>query len=71
MILGFSFDIEPVQTELSSCQAVVDEYLGPIARGSVDVDTELPKFLEKLEAAGVDKVIAEAQRQINEWKAAK
>lgn len=71
MILGFSFDIEPVQTELSSCQAVVDEYLGPIARGSVDVDTELPKFLEKLEAAGVDKVIAEAQRQIDEWKAAK
>lgn len=71
MILGFTFDIEPVQTELSSCQAVVDEYLGSIARGSLDVDTELPKFLEKLESAGVDKVIAEAQRQVDEWKAAK
>ncbi len=69
MILGFTFDIEPIQTELSSCQAVVDEYLGPIARGSVDVDTELPKFIEKLKAAGVDKVIEEAQKQINEWKA--
>lgn len=71
MLLGFSFDIEPVQTELSSCQAVVEEYLSPIASGSVDTDTELAKFLEKLSAAGVDKVIAEAQKQIDEWKAGK
>lgn len=71
MILGFNLDVEPIQTELSSCSAVIEEYLSPIASGSVDPDTELPKFREKLKSAGVDKIIEEVQRQINEWKTTK
>ena len=36
--------------------------------GSVDPEEYLPKLQEKLEATGIDKVIDEMQRQIDEWK---
>jgi len=37
--------------------------------GTVDPDEYLPKAIEKFKAAGLDKIIAEAQSQIDAWKA--
>jgi putative aldouronate transport system substrate-binding protein len=33
----------------------------------VNPDKVLPEFISKLKAAGIDKVIAEKQRQLNLW----
>jgi len=35
----------------------------------VDVDSVLPEFRQALKDAGIDKVIAEKQRQLDEWLA--
>jgi putative aldouronate transport system substrate-binding protein len=70
-LLGFSFDPEPVKSELAQCQAVMDEFKGGLFTGAVDPDVVLPQFLEKLEKAGAQKIVDEAQRQIDAWKASK
>ena len=35
--------------------------------GAINPDTELPKFLEELEYAGIDQVIEEKQKQLDVW----
>lgn len=70
-LLGFAFNTQPVATELAACDAVVSEYLETLTLGAVDPAVVLPEFRSKLKAADVDKVIAEAQKQIDEWKATK
>ena len=70
-LLGFSLDTEPIKNEIGACEAVLEEYLGTITTGAADPETKIPEFLAKLQAAGSDAVIAEAQRQIDEWKKVK
>ena len=45
-----------------------DVYKRQLYTGSVDPDEYLPKLLEKLDDAGVQKVIDEMQRQVDVWK---
>ena len=70
-LLGFSFNPEPVKTELAQCASVVSEYYSPLFNGAVDPDTVLPEFLQKLDNAGAQKIIDEIQSQIDAWKAGK
>ncbi|QOS80606.1 ABC transporter substrate-binding protein [Paenibacillus sp. JNUCC31] len=67
---GFNFNPDPVKTEVASISAIVKEFYPSIMTGAVDPDEHLPKAIEKLKAAGLDKVIAEAQKQYDEWQAA-
>ena len=39
--------------------------------GTIDPAKKLPEFIEKLKAAGIEKVIAEKQKQLDAWAAAK
>ncbi|HJA68007.1 hypothetical protein B5F07_14840 [Lachnoclostridium sp. An169] len=67
--LGFSFDSTSVQTQLASVSAVVDEYYSSLATGVVNPEEVLPEFLNKLEQAGCNDLIAECQKQLDEWVA--
>lgn len=69
--LGFTFDSSAVVDEMTACANVVNQYHLPLLAGIVDYEEVLPQFLEALEAAGIDKIIAEKQRQLDEWAAAK
>jgi putative aldouronate transport system substrate-binding protein len=69
-ILGFNFDAEPVKTEIAAVTNVTKE-LGPaLETGSVDPNIYLPMIIEKMKAAGLDKIIQEKQKQIDAWLAA-
>ena len=68
---GFDFDLNPVSTEVAGFGNVMDEFGKSLFTGSVDPEEYLPKLQEKLKATGIDKVIEEMQKQIDEWKAAK
>ena len=70
-ILGFAFNPEPVKTEIAQCQAVSKEYMPILGTGSADLATKLPEFLDKLNKAGSEKIVAEIQKQIDAWKATK
>jgi len=66
-LLGFVFDAEPVKSELAQTDSVFSEYTLGLLTGTLDPATKLPEFLDKLNKAGAEKIIAEKQRQINEW----
>jgi putative aldouronate transport system substrate-binding protein len=69
--LGFRFDSEPVAAEMTAINAIAPGTARALFTGYVDPETELPKFLEELKAAGFDTVLAEVQSQYEAWKAAK
>ena len=66
---GFSFDTSSVLNEISALTALSDQYLVTIASGSVDPETAIAEFNEKLYAAGLQDVIDAKQEQLDAWLA--
>lgn len=67
--LGFVFDPEPVKTEMSACQNAWAQVNRPILSGAFDPDTAIPAAVKLLRAAGMDRIVAEKQRQFDAWTA--
>ena len=68
---GYVFDSSTVTNQLIAIQGVMDEYLPSLETGSVsDWEGTHASFISKLKDAGIDDVIAENQRQFDEWLAA-
>ena len=65
--LGFTFNADPVKTEYTAVTNVVDQYKVGLESGTLDPEKTLPEFIQKLKAAGIDKIIEEKQRQLDEW----
>ncbi|MBQ6551166.1 MAG: extracellular solute-binding protein [Lachnospiraceae bacterium] len=72
--MGFVPDTSNIVNEIAACDNVVDEFTTTLNQGQYEseeaVDAAIDEFIEKLKANGVDKIVEEMQRQINEWKAA-
>ncbi|MBW8349708.1 ABC transporter substrate-binding protein [Bacillus sp. IITD106] len=68
---GFTFNADPVKTEIATVSNVIEQYQKALEMGTLDPDKSLPEFHGKLKAAGADKIIAEKQKQLDEWKANK
>ena len=65
---GFTLDTDPIKTELAQVNAVIGEYKSTLASGAApDADALYKDFVDKLIKAGDDKIVAEVQRQIDEW----
>ncbi|WP_238655459.1 ABC transporter substrate-binding protein [Paenibacillus piscarius] len=69
--LGFLWNGTPVKNEIAAVVNVRDQYAKALENGLVDPDKYLPEFIEKLKGAGIDKIIAEKQKQLDQWKALK
>ncbi len=68
-LIGFSLDTTPIKLELKQIDAVVEEY-GDMKQMIISENCAemYDEFVEKLKLAGDDKVVAEIQRQIDEWR---
>lgn len=64
---GFAWDNTDVQNEVTACANVTAKYGPALECGSLDPETTIPKFLDELKAAGADTIIAEKQRQLDDW----
>ncbi|MBU5344660.1 ABC transporter substrate-binding protein [Paenibacillus lautus] len=69
--LGFRFNNEKVKLIETALKEVAGKDLAAIRSGFVDFETEYPKAIEKLKAAGIDDYVAEIQRQLDEFLAGK
>lgn len=69
IVLGFRFNVEPVSVEYSNVLAEIKASMYPIKLGVVDYDKNYPTAIQNLKAAGLDKVVAEYEKQFNEWRA--
>ena len=66
---GFAFDDTAVINEIAALTAVRDQYAHTIGSGAVEPEEAIKEFNEALYAAGLQKVIDEKQRQLDEWLA--
>jgi len=64
--LGFSFDSSPVKTEVAAVLNVNNQYKAGLESGTID-PSKLDEFVRKLKDAGLDKIVAEKQKQLDEW----
>ncbi|WP_274649157.1 ABC transporter substrate-binding protein [Paenibacillus humicola] len=69
--LGFVFNSDPVKAEVGALANVIKQYQKAIETGSVDPDKVMPEYMSAMKAAGVDKVIAEKQKQFDAFLANK
>ena len=63
-IVGFAFDSKPMETEIAAVANVKEAYALSLCTGAVDPETALPELLGKLEAAGMQKIVDEANAQL-------
>ena len=63
--LGFVFDPEPVQNEVANVNTAWEKYNNDLLTGAIDPETTLPTIIDELNAAGLQTVIDEAQKQLD------
>ncbi len=68
--LGYCFKItDDISSKYSAVYSVIQQYTPIISAGAVNPEQSLAEFNAALEAAGINDVIAENQRQLDEWLA--
>ena len=65
--LGFTFDNSAYTAEYAALQNIFDEYANQLLFGFLDPVSGTAEFNEKLKKAGLNKYIAEKQRQFDVW----
>lgn len=65
--MGFTFNAEPVKTEYAACTAVLEQYRCSLESGAMEPEATLKQFNDALYSAGLQTVIDEKQKQLNEW----
>ncbi|MDR0643598.1 MAG: ABC transporter substrate-binding protein [Treponema sp.] len=66
-LLGFNMDITPVENEVINCKNTWMKYYTDLRTGASDPDVTLPLVIAELKKKGMDRIIAEVQRQIDEF----
>ncbi|MCM8710039.1 extracellular solute-binding protein [Clostridium sp. SYSU_GA19001] len=64
---SFNMNLDPVKNEYAAVLNVMQQYYLPLKLGYVDPVSGLATLKEKLKAAGVEKVQAELQKQLDEF----
>ncbi len=66
---AFAIDTSKVETEYAACLNVHQQYWWPLELGYTDAKKGLADYKAKMEAAGIEKVRAEIQRQLDAYTA--
>jgi len=69
-IMGFTPDPAPVKSQIAAVANMAQEYGEPLEKGLVDPNDGskgLAVFQKKLKDAGIDDIVAEYQKQIDQW----
>lgn len=67
-VMGFSFNPDPVKAEILAATDVLNQYRIAFETGVVSPN-KLPEFNAALKASGLNVIIAEKQKQLDEWRA--
>lgn len=68
---GFCYDASAMTSQITAIEAVITEYQAALDTGSADLETTYPEFIKKLEANGINDVIADKQAQFDSWRSKK
>lgn len=67
--IGFALDTSPIKTQIATLSAAIGQYLPQVANGLQDADKGVSTMLKHLDSAGMPKVLSEAQKQLDAFKA--
>jgi len=67
VMMGFMMDLEPVLTELTNARIIWERHSMDLTVGASNPDVVLPRIIGELRAVGLDRIITEAQRQVDEF----
>lgn len=67
-LLGFLYNPDSLKQEYAQVNAIMGEMVPAMMTGTVDPEAMIPKYLERLKKAGMDKLLEDAQKQIDAWK---
>lgn len=70
-LFGFVPDRSSIETEMATCEAIWTEYKDILYYGLQDQSIAVPEMLDKMNKAGLEKVTAEIQKQVDEFLASK
>ena len=71
-ISGLIPDTESIKTEMAKRDSIFNELGKLLVYGNVtDIDKSLNEYIQKQKDAGLDKILAEVQKQVDEWVASK
>lgn len=65
--LGFTFDSSRLKTQYTAVKNVISQYLPGLLCGSVDPESEIPKFVSALNDAGYQDILSAKQEQLDAW----
>lgn len=71
LLAGFIPDTSMIEAELAALNAIDQKYQLTLGRGFYDPDVYIDEYIKEQKAAGIDKVVAEMQKQYDEWRANK
>ena len=66
-VVGFNLNQDPVRTEVAQVNAIIGEYFPQLRDGSVPYAQIREPMMQALERAGLQRIIAETQRQLNAY----
>lgn len=70
-MFGFSFNSDPVKTEVAQIDTIWESRVNPLIDGFVDFDSNYDSTLAELKAAGMDRYTEEFTKQLTEHLAAR
>jgi putative aldouronate transport system substrate-binding protein len=65
---GFIFDNRAVVNEIANCKSIFDRYKDELLTGASDPAVAIPAMMRDLNAAGFQRIVEEAQRQVSAFK---
>jgi putative aldouronate transport system substrate-binding protein len=65
---GFAMDYTSLQNEIIACRTVWEKYAFDLCTGASDPAAVIPRITAELNAAGFDRIVAEAQRQVDAFR---
>ena len=66
---SFKFNSEKWTAALAEMTAIKDEYYKNFCSGTISIDDCYDEFMEKMNAAGLQEMIEDAQEQLDEYLA--
>lgn len=66
--LGFVPDLAPIKSEVAQLNVIISEYLPQLYSAKTEWEPTMERFKEKLQDAGIARVMTEIQRQFNQYR---
>ena len=67
VLFGFNLDMKDIENEVTLVKGVYEDFASELLTGAEDPEVLVPKMIEAMKAVGLDKIMEEFQKQVDEY----